>query len=163
LLDPQRDSGEKGGEAMFEGMVQKQFDRAQNRLDVAAIMAMWNDDAVFEFPGRSAVSGRFQGRDALEAWWRRWVARYARARFTVRHVGIVSLWPRVTLIAWDFEGTTDDGIRVETSGVTLARARGGKISYAKDYLIDPRALEAVWGRASTGRKPPPPRLADSPR
>jgi len=130
---------------MFEGFVQRQFDRAQNRLDVAAIVAMWNEDAVFEFPGRTPVSGRFEGRPAIDAWWRRWVARYARVRFTVKHVGVVSLRRRVTMIAWDFDGTTDDGIRLQTSGVTLARTRGGKISYAKDYLIDPTALERVWG------------------
>lgn len=130
---------------MFERFVQRQFDRAQNRLDVAAIVGMWNEDAVFEFPGKTPVSGRFEGRAAIDAWWRRWVARYARVRFTVKHVGVVSLRPRVTMIAWDFDGTTSDGIRLETSGVTIARARGGKISYAKDYLIDPTALEQVWG------------------
>lgn len=130
---------------MFERFVQRQFDRAQNRLNVAAIVAMWNEDAVFEFPGKTPVSGRFEGRAAIDAWWRRWVARYSRVRFTVQHVGVVSLRPRVTMIAWDFDGTTSDGIRLQTSGVTVARARGGKISYAKDFLFDPTALERVWG------------------
>jgi ketosteroid isomerase-like protein len=134
---------------MLEGLVQRQFETL-NRRDLNGIMATFRDDAVFEFPGRSTVSGRFVGKDAIRAWWRRWVEHYASVHFTVRHVGIVSLRPgaNVLLVAWDVDVTTVDGIRGQTSGVSLLRQRGGKIALSRDYFFDPEILDAFWGRAA---------------
>ncbi len=140
---------------MLEGLVQRQFDAAQNRLDVAAIVAMWDDDAIFEFPGDTPMSGTIEGRAAIEAWWRRWVERYASVRFTVKQVGIVSLRPgaHVVMVAWDFDGTTRDEIRLQTSGVSLVKTRRGKIAHAKDFIFDPSSLESVWGRSGEHEHP----------
>jgi len=133
---------------MLEGRVQGQFDVAQNRLDLAAIVAMWGEDAVFEFPGDTPMSGRIEGRAAIEAWWRRWVEHYASVRFTVNRVGIVSVRPRSyeVMVAWDFDGTARDGVRLHASGISQVRTQGGKIAHAKDYIFDVTSLESVYGR-----------------
>jgi ketosteroid isomerase-like protein len=132
---------------MLEALVQRRFE-ALNRRDLRAIVAMWNKDGVFEFPGKTPVSGRFEGIAAIEAWWRRWVERYARVHFTVRHVGIAGVRPgaQVLLVAWDVDVTTKDGISGQASAVSLMKARAGKIAYAKDYFFDPTVLEKLWGR-----------------
>ena len=99
---------------MLEGLAQGRFE-ALNRRDLAAIVAMWDDDAVFEFPGRTPMSGRFEGITAIAEWWRRWVDRYAAVQFTVKHVGIVGLRPGspILLVAWDADGTMVDGVRAK--------------------------------------------------
>jgi len=133
---------------MLEGLVQRQFE-ALNRRDLEAIVGLYRDDAVFEFPGRTRVSGRFEGKEAIRAWWTRWVQRYASVHFTVKHVGIVSARPgaNVVLIAWDVDVTTTDGIQGEASGISLMRQRGGKVAFARDYFYDPELIERIWGRA----------------
>jgi ketosteroid isomerase-like protein len=135
---------------MFESLAQRQFE-ALNRRDLAAIVEMWNEDAVFEFPGKTPISGRFEGKAAIEAWWRRWVARFATVHFTVRHVGVISLRPGALgmMVAWDVEVMTTDGITGQASGVSLIQQRGGKVAFARDYFFDPEGLERIWGRAES--------------
>jgi uncharacterized protein len=131
---------------MLERLAQNWFE-ALNRRDLAAIVGMWDEDAVFEFPGRTPMSGRFEGITAIAEWWRRWINRYATVHFTVKHVGIVGLRPGAPtlLVAWDADGTTVDGIRGQASGVSLTRAHRGKIAFARDYFFDPTVLEMIWG------------------
>jgi ketosteroid isomerase-like protein len=134
---------------MLEGLVQRNYE-ALNRRDLSAIMGWWADDAVFEFPGRTPVSGRFVGKPAIEAWWRRWVERYASVHFTVKHVAIgnpLGLTIANTLfVEWDVEVTTTDGISLQASAVSFTSMRHGKVIYARDYFFDPTALERIWGR-----------------
>jgi ketosteroid isomerase-like protein len=133
---------------MLETLMQRRFETL-NRRDLPAIVDMWNEDAVFEFPGKTPISGRFEGKPAIEAWWRRWVARFTSVHFTVRHVGVIRVWPGANsaLIAWDVDVTTTDGIRGHASGVSLMRERGGKVAFARDYFFDPEGIELIWGRA----------------
>jgi len=133
---------------MLETLMQRRFETL-NRRDLPAIVGMWNEDAVFEFPGKTPISGRFEGKPAIEAWWRRWVARFTSVHFTVRHVGVVRIWPggNSALVAWDVDVTTTDGIRGHASGVSLMKERDGRIAFARDYFFDPEAIELIWGRA----------------
>jgi ketosteroid isomerase-like protein len=134
---------------MLEGLVQRNYE-ALNRRDLTAIMDMWADDAVFEFPGKTPVSGRFVGKPAIEAWWRRWVERYASVHFTVKHVAFgnpLALTVANTLfVEWDVEVTTRDGISAQASAVSFSQLRHGKVIHARDYFFDPTALERIWGR-----------------
>lgn len=134
---------------MMEGYVQRKYD-ALNRRDLAAIMSWFADDAVFEFPGNTPMSGRFEGKPAIEAWWRRWVERYEYVHFTVRHAALgnpLRLNVSNTLfVAWDVEVRTVDGVTASASAVSFTRVRRGKVVYARDYFFDPAVLEGVWGR-----------------
>ena len=51
-------------------------------------MRGWADEAVFGSPGHSTISGRFVGKPAIEAWWRRWFDRMPSVRFAVRRVAL---------------------------------------------------------------------------
>ncbi len=131
---------------MLERLAQRWYDTLSRR-DVAAIVGMWHDDAVFEFPGSTPMSGRFVGKRAIEAWWRRWADRYASFHFTVTHAAVASVIPgrTATIIAWEADGTTTDGLSLHASGVSFAQMRGLKIAFARDYFFDPTVLERVWG------------------
>lgn len=143
---------------MLEGYVQRSYE-ALNRRDLRAIVSMFADDAVFEFPGSTPMSGRFEGKPAIEAWWRRWVDRYAYVHFTVKHVAIGNpLRLNVSnslFVAWNTEVRTVDGIAASTIGVSYSEIRRGKVVFARDYLFDPTLLEDIWGRRGEQAPPTP--------
>lgn len=134
---------------MLEAYVQRNYE-ALNRRDLRAIMSWFADDAVFEFPGNTPMSGRFEGKPAIEAWWRRWVDRYESVHFTVKHAALgnpLRLNVSNTLfVAWDVETRTVDGFAASASAVSFTKIRRGKVVYARDYFFDPTILESVWGR-----------------
>jgi ketosteroid isomerase-like protein len=136
---------------MFEAIVARNFE-ALNQRDLGRIMRQWADDAVFEFPGHTPVSGRFVGKPAIEAWWRRWVDRMASVQFDVRTVGLANPFT-LTLrnsffVEWHVAVTTKDGVSMSADAVSVLRVRRGKVVYACDYFFDPTVLEAVWGRTT---------------
>ena len=114
-------------------------------------MSTWAADGVLEFPGRSAISGRFVGKPAVEAWWRRWFDRMRSVRFTVDRVALANpialTFANTMFVEWHTEVTTHDGLRAHAAGVSVVRFRRGKIVHARDYFFDPTIEEEVWGPA----------------
>jgi ketosteroid isomerase-like protein len=134
---------------MFEQLVARTF-RPINRKDLDAWMRAWADDAVFDFPGDSPISGHFEGKAAIEAWWRHWFDRMAEVRFSPVHVAFANplgfsiantVFTQLTV-----DVTTKDGLTAHADLVNVSRVRGGKIVEARDYFFDPSVEEPVWGR-----------------
>ena len=136
---------------MLERMVSRNFE-ALNRKDLGATMGAWADDAVFEFPGHSSISGRFVGKAAIETWWRRWFARMETVHFAVRHVALANplalTFANTVFIEWVADVTTVDGLPAHAEAVTVMRMRRGKVVAARDYFLDPGVEDAVWGSAT---------------
>ncbi len=136
---------------MLEQIVARNFE-ALNRKDLAAAMRGWADNAVFEFPGHSTISGRFVGKPAIEAWWRRWFERMADVRFVVRRVAFANPFTltlaNTVFVEWVADVTTTDGVSVHAEAVSVMRVRRGKVVFARDYFLDPTIEEMVWGRAA---------------
>jgi uncharacterized protein len=135
---------------MFEQRVQRTFE-AVNRKDLAAVMAVWADDGVLEFPGRSTLSGRYEGRQAIEGFFRRWFERMETIRLTVRHVGFDS--PALTYggtmyVEFDTDQRTTDGISFHTEVMGVYRLRRGRLTSYREYLFDQGVTDAIWGRAA---------------
>lgn len=135
---------------MLERLVARTYE-AVNRKDLAATMHGWAEDAVFEFPGHSTISGRFVGKPAIEAWWRRWFERMATVRFVARRVALANPLAlniaNTVFIEWTADVTTVDGIAAHAEGVSVMRIRRGKVVFARDYFLDPTIEELVWGTA----------------
>ncbi len=133
---------------MLERMMDRNF-QALNRRDLAAQMRGWAEDAVFEFPGHSAISGRFVGKPAIEAWWRNWFERMATVHFVVRRVALANPFTftiaNTMFVEWVADVTTVDGISAHAEAVSVMRIRRGKVVFARDYFLDPTIEETVWG------------------
>lgn len=134
---------------MFEQRAQRAMD-AVSRKDLAAVMRGWADDGVLEFPGDSPLSGRYQGKQAIEGFFRRWFERMETIRLTVKHVGFAS--PTLTyrgtaFIEFDTDQKTKDGYEFHTEVVGVYRYRGGKLTSYREFLFDPSQIETVWGGA----------------
>jgi ketosteroid isomerase-like protein len=135
---------------MYEKQAQKTFE-AVGRKDLAAVMAGWADDGVLEFPGHSSLSGRYEGRAAIEGFFRRWFERMASIRITVRHVGFVNPlalnYTNTMYVEFETDQVTTDGQALHTEVVGVYRFRRRKLVSYREYLFDPSQAEAVWGPA----------------
>ncbi len=136
---------------MLERLVARNF-RPINRKDVDGWMARWADDAVFDFPGHSPISGHFVGKPAIEGWWRRWFDRMAEVRFTPVHVAVANPFgftvSNTVFTELTVDVTTKDGLTAHADIVNVSRIRGGKIVESRDFFFDPTVEEPVWGNGT---------------
>jgi ketosteroid isomerase-like protein len=137
---------------MLEGRIQHMFE-AVNRKDLAAVMKGWAEDGVLEFPGRSSLGGRYEGRVAIEAFFRRWFERMASIRLTVKHVAFANPLAldlaNTMYVEFDTDQVTTDGLSFHTEVVGVYRLRRRKLTYYREYLFDADLALTVWGPAGT--------------
>ncbi len=126
---------------------------AINRRDVDTIVGMFTEDGVFEFPGRSAIAGRFVGRTAIRAWFQRWFAEI-QPRFTVKSVSVERIFTlgatNTVHVEWEAEEVNRAGEHFHLTGVTTLQARGGKGVFVRDYIPEQDVLERAWPPAMAG-------------
>jgi ketosteroid isomerase-like protein len=137
---------------MFEQRVQRTFE-AVSRKDLAAVMRVWAEDGVLEFPGHSTLSGRYEGKPAIEAFFRRWFERMESIRLTVRHVGfsnpVTLTYGSTMYVEFETDGKTIGGVSFHTEVVGVYRFRRGKVVFYREYLFDSSEAEATWGIPDT--------------
>lgn len=141
---------------MFEKRVQETFE-ALDRKDLAAVMARWADDGVFEFGGNSTISGRYEGKEAIESFFRKVFARMSKIQTTVRSVGFSG--PRLNyagtmFVAYDVDETTIEGRAIHDQRVATFRFEGGKLVHSAEYFLDTAVIDEVWGVATPARRRP---------
>lgn len=123
---------------------------AMRRMDVQAVCRDMSDDVVFEFPGQSTMSGRYEGSKAFEGFWRRVFDRYQKFDIRPRRIALVHPYAlgasNIALAEWVMDGVTRDGLTVHLEGVAVIEVRRGKMAHARDYIFDPSLLEPIWGR-----------------
>ncbi|MGB6647733.1 MAG: nuclear transport factor 2 family protein [Bacteroidota bacterium] len=59
---------------------------ALNRHDLATFMSAWRDDGVFIYPGEISVSGTFEGKNAVEGWFKNFLEQYPKIQFDVQDI-----------------------------------------------------------------------------
>lgn len=120
-----------------------------NRKDLDGIMQGWVDDAVFEFPGRTPVSGTFEGKQAIESFFRTWFDKMATIQFSVKRVAVDRIFAmgatNAVIAEWDLVETDREGRTYHESGVTVTQVRGGKSIRAREYIFDLAPVEEAWG------------------
>lgn len=103
---------------------------AVDRQDLDAIADQFHEDAVFEFPGQTMMSGRYEGRPAIRAWFERWFAAMPETRFALRHVSVVNPFAvtasNVVHAEWDLDEVDREGHRYHITGVTTWVVERGK-------------------------------------
>ena len=134
-----------------------------NRKDVAALLRHYADDAVFEFPGRSPLGGRHEGKAEIAGFFRTWFDRMETVHFTVKHVAVANPWAlggtNTAMAEWVLDATIHGGAAFHAEGVTVFDLRGGKVARARDYLSDPGAIEEAWQLVDAAAAPATPMAA----
>lgn len=122
---------------------------AMNRGDLEGVMALFADDAVLEYPGRSMLAGRYEGADAIRGWFVQRFARAERRHYTLTHVSVAETMTLGTtntvLVEWLLTETLADGSFHHLSGVTSLHLHSGKVVHARDYVYEQDVVEAAWG------------------
>lgn len=141
---------------MFEKRVQERFE-AMNRKDLAAVMAPWADDGVFEFGGNATISGKYEGKAAIEAFFRKVFARMSKIHTTVRAVGFSG--PRLNyagtmFVAYDVDETTVEGMEIHDRRLAMFRFERGKLVHSAEYFLDTAISDEVWGAAKPAHRRP---------
>lgn len=106
------------------------FNDAINRHDAAAVAALLTDDTVFENTGPVPDGARIEGKAAVAAFWEKWFASNAGARFEAEDVIIAG--DRAT-VRWIYRKLRD-GQPWHLRGVDVFTVRDGKVAAKLAYV-----------------------------
>ena len=125
---------------------------AMNRHDLARFMSGWRDDGVFIYPGDIPESGTFQGKSAVEAWFRRFFEQFPEIRFEIQDIcardSFDFVGNNVVAVHWNLQLTNREGRAGKNSGVSVVSVQGGKVVAVKDFLFDTGdEFRRNWGAA----------------
>ena len=113
---------------------------ALDRHELAEFMSAWRDDGVFVYPGDIPASGRFEGKNAVEGGFRRFLEQFPTIHFEIRDICIRNLFDlvgtNVVAVHWDIRLVNREGREGQNSGVTVVTIRRGKVSFVKDFIFD---------------------------
>jgi ketosteroid isomerase-like protein len=113
---------------------------AMNRHDLPKFMSTWRDDGVFIYPGEIPASGTFQGKSAVEGWFRKFFDQFPRIQFDVQDICVRNIFAltgtNVVAVHWNIHLTNREGRVGENSGVTVITIKGGKVILVKDFIFD---------------------------
>ena len=113
---------------------------AMNRHDLPKFMSAWRDDGVFIYPGEIPASGTFQGKSAVEGWFRKFFEQFPRIQFDVQDICVRNIFAligtNVVAVHWNIHLTNREGRVGENSGVTVVNIEGGKVFLVKDFIFD---------------------------
>ena len=113
---------------------------ALNRRDLSRFMSAWREDGTFVYPGEIPESGTFQGRSAVEGWFRRFFEQFPGIRFDIQDVCVRNIFDvsgtNVVAVHWTIQLTNREGRIGQNSGVTVVSIDGGKVFLVKDFIFD---------------------------
>jgi ketosteroid isomerase-like protein len=136
---------------MFEDRTQRSMD-AMCRKDLAAVMRPWADDSVLEFMGHTPISGRYEGKTAIEGFFRRVFDGLDEIRIRVRHVAFSNpvglTYSNTVYIESEVDATSRDGIAIHDERIAVFEYRHGKVVSMREWAFDPTILEGLWGRGA---------------
>ncbi len=108
-----------------------QFNDAFNRHDVDAIMALMTEDCAFENTSPSPDGERFEGQEAVRAFWERLFASTPDAHFETEEMFTVD---DRSAVRWRYTYTDGNGQAGHIRGVDIFRVRDGKVAEKYSYV-----------------------------
>ena len=113
---------------------------ALNQHDLPKFMSAWRDDGVFVYPGEIPESGTFQGKSAVEDWFRRFFEQFPRIRFDIQDLCVGNIFDlsgtNVVAVHWNVQLANRGGRVGQNSGVTVVNIKRGKVFLVKDFIFD---------------------------
>ena len=113
---------------------------ALNQHDISKFMSSWRDDGTFIYPGEIPASGVFQGKSAVESWFRNFFDQFPKIQFDVQDICVRNIFDltgtNVVAVHWNLQLKNRDGRVGQNSGVTVLHIKGGKAFQVKDFIFD---------------------------
>jgi ketosteroid isomerase-like protein len=142
---------------MIGAMIAKQkmssaYDALNNR-DCETFLAAWRDDCTFIYPGVLPISGKMEGKPAIEKWFKNFMDQFPKIKYIMKNVCVENIFDfmgtNTVSVEWDSEYTNKDGETFQNSGVTVVKIKFGKAEFVTDYYFDSDQLKAAWGVTET--------------
>jgi ketosteroid isomerase-like protein len=132
---------------MYEQRTQRSME-AMSRKDLGAMMRPFADDAVFEIAGHTSLSGRYEGKAAIEGLFRRIFERIETIRFTVKRVALTNpvgfIYNNTIFVESEVDETSTDGVTIHDQRIAVYEYRRGKLVSVREWAFDPTVVEAIW-------------------
>ena len=113
---------------------------AMNRQDLDEFMSHWREDSVFIYPGEIPESGTYEGKDAIQGWFRNLFDKHQKIHFDLQDICVKNIFDltgtNVVAVHWNIQLTNRDGREGQNSGVTVISIKGGKVLRVKDFIFD---------------------------
>ena len=127
---------------------------ALNNRDVEAFLAAWRDDCTFIYPGDLPISGKMEGKSAIEKWFKNFFDQFPKIKYTLKNVCVDNVFDfmgtNTVAVHWDSEYTNKDGKEFQNSGVSIIKIKFGKAECVKDYYFDTGdKFKTAWGIKET--------------
>ena len=114
---------------MTQSIVER-FNDAVNRQDITAVAELLDDRTVFENTNPAPDGARLEGKEAVSAFWAKWFANNAGARFETEELIVAG--DRCT-VRWVYRKVRD-GKPWHLRGVDVFTVRGGRILAKLSYV-----------------------------
>ena len=119
-----------------------------NRHDIEALLARYHEDAVFEYPGDTVISGRHVGLAEIRRFYEQWFELMPKVRFTVEHTAVEDIFAFTATncgyVEWEVDTFDREGNEYHVTGVTRFSIEGGKIRHVKDFIFDQDVVAAAY-------------------
>ena len=120
-----------------------------NRRELHTFLRDWADDATFVYPGNLSVSGKMEGKAAIDDWFQKFMNWFPDVNFTVKNVCVENIFAlggtNVLAVEWDVALTNRDGKEFENNGVTVITLKKGKAVQVCDYIHLGETAKEAWG------------------
>lgn len=114
--------------------------QAMNSHNLPKFISAWREDGVFIYPGEIWASGTFQGKAAVEGWFRKFFDQFPKIQFDIQDICVKNIFAmsgnNVVAVHWNINLTNHEGRVGENSGVTVISIKGGKVFQVKDFIFD---------------------------
>ncbi len=113
---------------------------ALDQHNLTKFMSAWREDGVFVYPGDISASGSFEGKGAVESWFRNFLEQFPSIHFDIQDICVRDILAfsgtNVVSVHWNIELTNRTGRKGYNSGVTVISIVGGKVFRVKDFIFD---------------------------
>jgi uncharacterized protein (TIGR02246 family) len=109
----------------------ERFNAALNDHDIDAVMALMTPDCVFENTFPAPDGERFEGQQAVRAFWQQLLAGSPQARFTTEEM--VTAGDRA-VVRWCYAWANGSGAPGHVRGIDLFRVRDGQVAEKLSYV-----------------------------
>lgn len=119
-----------------------------NDRNMEKFLSLWDDDAIFIYPGNVSVSGTNKGKSAVSAWFNNLMDTGPAVHFSIKSICVDNIFDligtNVITAEWDNSVTNRNGITILISGISVIRIKKGRIIKVCDYIFDPEKLPIAW-------------------
>jgi ketosteroid isomerase-like protein len=108
--------------------------------DLSKFMSKWREDGVFIYPGDILESGSFEGKTAVESWFRGFFEQYPKIKFDIRDICVKNIFAfsgtNTISVRWNIYLTNRNDREGQNSGVTVINIVGGRVVRVQDFIFD---------------------------